>query len=342
MATYMPNGGLEKDLEVPRVRRISERSDIPSETELPNLGLRRRRFLRSVTDTPFINLNQGTDDEAAAPKNLSYASRENLSQRDSSNSGDQPTGPDNFKLLTATTTTTSQEESEESPRKSDQAGTRSGSAAESRQNSGERTSRQDSHTEPEETLLMPKGVTWAEPQIMTKQRPTASGGANPRSLLLAMRAEYTSITDSLENYCDFLSPPRTPPVSPPPSRERHKSEMSNPELAWQLENEHLRVAEEFDYLQMEDLIHRRYGDEEETNLASDSTPFSFTNEHQMRQLRRASAIDEDSRRPPPTISVTRELEQTLSRPLVTRDSENSDSTEKAMATKPAPASETMC
>ena len=248
------------------------------------------------------------------------------------------------------TTTTSQEESDnskitESPRKS---GTLS--AAESRQNSGERTttSRQNSNTrsEPDDNLLLPapyKGVTWAEPQIIVKQSAmtaaavAAERGVNPRSLLLAMRAEYTSITDGLENYCGLLSPPRTPPVSPPPTRERHRSEMSNPELAWQLENEHLRVAEEFDYLQMEDLIHRRYGDEDDEQPGG-ATGLSIANEQ--RQLRRASAIDEDSRRPPPTISVTREIEQTLSRPLVMRDSETSDSTDKGNV--PAPASETMC
>lgn len=76
-----------------------------------------------------------------------------------------------------------------------------------------------------------------------------------------MRAEYTSITDELESYCGLLSPPRTPPVSPPPCRVRSVSERSNQnpvEIAWQIENEHLRDAEECDYQQMEDLIQRRY------------------------------------------------------------------------------------
>lgn len=37
---------------------------------------------------------------------------------------------------------------------------------------------------------------------------TSSRG--PRQLLLAMHAEYTSITDELETVCGLLSPPRTP------------------------------------------------------------------------------------------------------------------------------------
>lgn len=124
------------------------------------------------------------------------------------------------------------------------------------------------------------------------------------------------------------------------------SEINNPEMAWQMENEHLRDAEECDYQQMEDLIQRRYkeDDDESSNLAEEgavSTNF-FSISHEHRQLRRASAIDEDSRRPPPTISVTREIEQTLSRPPAIRDPESPDPSDKNMSTVPAPASETMC
>ncbi|XP_050674571.1 transient receptor potential cation channel trpm isoform X4 [Leptidea sinapis] len=93
------------------------------------------------------------------------------------------------------------------------------------------------------------------------------GGA-PRSLLLAMH-EYTSITDELETVYGLFSPPHTPrtPIatrllSParaasPSQRRRHASEMSNPEFALYMEKEHLRGAEEDDYLIMENLIQRR-------------------------------------------------------------------------------------
>ncbi|KAG6456155.1 hypothetical protein O3G_MSEX009591 [Manduca sexta] len=93
------------------------------------------------------------------------------------------------------------------------------------------------------------------------------GGA-PRSLLLAMH-EYTSITDELETVYGLFSPPHTPrtPItsrllSParaasPSIRRRHASEMSNPEFALFMEKEHLRGAEEDDYIIMENLIQRR-------------------------------------------------------------------------------------
>ncbi|CAH0590480.1 unnamed protein product [Chrysodeixis includens] len=98
------------------------------------------------------------------------------------------------------------------------------------------------------------------------------GGA-PRSLLLAMH-EYTSITDELETVYGLFSPPHTPrtPItsrllSParaasPSVRRRHASEMSNPEFALFMEKEHLRGAEEDDYIIMENLIQRRYEEEE--------------------------------------------------------------------------------
>lgn len=41
-------------------------------------------------------------------------------------------------------------------------------------------------------------------------------------------------------------------------RRRHASEMSNPEFALFMEKEHLRGAEEDDYIIMENLIQRRY------------------------------------------------------------------------------------
>lgn len=231
-----------------------------------------------------------------------------------------------------------------------------------RQDSTDRsTFRQNSRTrsESDDFMLLPppgvqRAVTWAEPRVAVIPSSVTSAGSAQRSILLTMRAEYTSITDELESYCGLWSPPRTPPLSPTPSRARNMSDISNPEIAWQIENEHLRDAEECDYQQMEDLIQRRYrgdddnngddgnGDDGPSNAQADEASgvacfFSVSNEH--RQLRRASAIDEDSRRPPPTISVAREIEQTLARPPI-RDAEATDLNDKS--TVPAPASETMC
>lgn len=220
-----------------------------------------------------------------------------------------------------------------------------------RQDSSERTFRQNSRTrsESDDIMLFTQRVTWAEPGVDVIPPSVTSVSSAPRSILSMMRAEYTSITDDIEICCDMLSPPRKPPTSPPPSR-RNISEMSNTEMALQIENEHLRDAEECDYQQMEDLIQRRYrgdGDDEDNggeDRAADEAGgvacfFNVTSEH--RQLRRASAIDEDSRRPPPMISVTREIEQTLARPPI-RDSETTDQNDKSLSTVPAPASETMC
>ncbi|KAL6254233.1 hypothetical protein P5V15_014851 [Pogonomyrmex californicus] len=231
-----------------------------------------------------------------------------------------------------------------------------------RQDSAERgTFRQNSRTrsESDDFMLLPppgiqRAVTWAEPRVAVIPSSVTSAGSAQRSILLTMRAEYTSITDELESYCGLLSPPRTPPMSPPPSQVRNISDISNisnPEMAWQIENEHLRDAEECDYQQMEDLIQRRYRDDDDddeddgpSNGHADETSgiacfFNVSNEHC--QLRRTSAIEEDSRRPPPTISVTREIEQTLARPTI-RDSQSAGQNDKNLSTVPTPASETMC
>ena len=78
-----------------------------------------------------------------------------------------------------------------------------------------------------------------------------------------------------------------------------------------------------------------------------TTNFFISSEHHPR-LRRASAIDEDTttrrrcQRTPPSINVTREIEQTLARPAATRDSAESDPNDKGMSGVAAPASETMC
>lgn len=53
----------------------------------------------------------------------------------------------------------------------------------------------------------------------------------------------------------LLSPPRPGDSQ---GRRRHQSEMSNPEFALFIEKEHLKSAEENDYMLMENLIQRRY------------------------------------------------------------------------------------
>lgn len=259
--------------------------------------------------------------------------------------------------------TTSKEQSKEVSRETSKEASSENPPSDIRQDSTERTLRQDSterstyrqnsrtRSESDDIVLLPppgiqRGVTWAEPRVAVIPSSVTSAGSAQRSILLTMRAEYTSITDELESYCGLLSPPRTPPLSPPPSRICGMSEMSNPAMAWQIENEHLRNAEECDYQQMEDLIQRRYcGDDDDdgpSNSHADDAVVSFLDApNERHQLRRASAIEEDSRRPPPTISVTREIEQTLARPTI-RDSEVSDPNGKNLNTVPAPASETMC
>lgn len=412
MATYMPNeelAGLDTFDNV-RQRRVSERSEVLSETDshtqLPTIA-RRKKFLRSLTDATFINVDHPIDDVLKTSEAIT--SRENLSRHDSSISVDAHVGQDDIKTITSLETEgskdilegetigkkeilsekemsrdtsremsremsreisveatsrevsreTSREASKEASSENPPSDIRQDSEHTLRQDSAERsTFRQNSRTRSESddfVLLPPPGiqraVTWAEPRVAVIPSSVSSTGSGQRSILLTMRAEYTSITDELESYCGLLSPPRTPPISPPPSRMRNMSDMSNPEMAWQIENEHLRDAEECDYQQMEDLIQRRYhgndnNDEENdgpSNAHADEDDiacfFNVSNEH--RQLRRASAIEEDPRRPPPTISVTREIEQTLARPPI-RDAETTDLSDKNLSTVPAPASEIMC
>lgn len=127
---------------------------------------------------------------------------------------------------------------------------------------------------------------------------------------MAMHTEYTSITDELETVCGLLSPPRTPRLlSPPrpgqmpsnlPPRRRHASEMSNPEMALYIEKEHLKEAEESDYLLMENFIHKRYVDEDDDYNFMDQNPtlLSVVQENREfrnspRSLRRSSAIEGD-------------------------------------------------
>lgn len=265
MATHMSDDGLQAlDVEF-RPRRVSERSEAYSEVDshshFPSISLRKKKLLRSLTDATFMQMVPPIDDDVSKQSEVDV-SRENISRNDSSVSGEQQVTHEDSKVVT------SQEESEENKVLTDdksnakksvpeeKAGSEIPAASESRQNSGEKTSRQNSRTRSESEdmiYLVPPGtqrVTWAEPRHSVIQP------SNPRSLLLAMRAEYTSITDELESYCGLLSPPRSPPISPPPGRGRSISGMSNPEIAWQIENEHLRDAEDCDYEQMKDLIQR--------------------------------------------------------------------------------------
>ncbi|KMQ88634.1 transient receptor potential cation channel [Lasius niger] len=358
-------------------------SETDSHTQLPT-SARRKKLLRSFTDATFLNVGQLTEDDKISEIVTSRDNLSRHDSSTSINAHDdikttislETEGSKNvlegeaaskkevlYERGTSLNTsrevsrevsveTTSKEQSKEVSRETSKEASSENPPSDIRQDSAERMFRQDStersthrqnsktRSESDDIMLLPpsgiqRGVTWAEPRV------AVIPSSAQRSILLTMRAEYTSITDELESYCGLLSPPRTPPISPPPSR---ISEMSNPEMAWQIENEHLRNAEECDYQQMEDLIQRRYcaNDDGPSNAHVDEAVvcfFNVSNEH--RQLHRASAIEEDPRRPPPTISVTREIEQTLARPTI-RDSEAADPNGKNLNTVPAPASETMC
>ncbi|KAH0811547.1 hypothetical protein GEV33_011244 [Tenebrio molitor] len=187
-------------------------------------------------------------------------------------------------------------------------------------------------TNPVRPMMMERSVTFTEPTIKVIP-PTIAGGSNRTALLMHMHTEYTSITDELESVCGLLSPPRSPgllspprPEQSPPSklsrsslenhcfitargvgveasgqRKRAQSEMSNPEMAINLEKEHLRSAEECDYMVMENLIQRRYDDEETDHGPINPDLLSVvteTREYRItpvgaRPLRRASAIEGD-------------------------------------------------
>ncbi|XP_044746513.1 transient receptor potential cation channel trpm isoform X5 [Coccinella septempunctata] len=194
------------------------------------------------------------------------------------------------------------------------------------------------------------GVTFAEPKIKVFPPSSSTQNINPRSsILMHMHTEYTSITDELETVCGLLSPPRSPGLLSPPrpeqsppfngltgseerlirhfnhpriteiraakfeigQRRRNHSEMSNPEIAINLEKEHLRSAEESDYMVMENLIQRRY-DEDDGSSSEQDEPFATTllkvqsesrdfrlNSWPSRTLQRVSAVDTE---PPPTPS----------------------------------------
>lgn len=92
--------------------------------------------------------------------------------------------------------------------------------------------------------------------------------------------------------------------------------MSNPEIALFIEKEHLRDAEESDYMLMENLIQRRYDeDEEEDGRISDRNHslLSVVRESKeyrnspFRTLRRASAIETDLPNPLGTFIVNKQM-----------------------------------
>ncbi|KAG5896745.1 hypothetical protein JTB14_031725 [Gonioctena quinquepunctata] len=171
--------------------------------------------------------------------------------------------------------------------------------------------------QPTSTISMERSVTFTEPKI--KVIPPV-GGSSRAGLLMHMHTEYASITDELESVCGLLSPPRSPGLlspprpeqSPPNSRKRNPSEMSNPEIALNLEKEHLRSAEECDYMVMENLIQRRYSEEDEDedfdeidctvvqnpgllSVVSERTREFRVNSWPVRNaLRRSTAIEDDS------------------------------------------------
>lgn len=357
MATHTSNLDLlrlDGNVEL-RPRRASERSEAASETDVqpqsPLFPLRRRKLLRSLTDAAFFPTPIPVEDEPTPQRATVLASLDN---EDSSSDGDQP---DHHEGSKASESHASDDKTEkeigERVARSGSVDVTSSSVFEGRRNSAGHPAsmKQSSCTQSEPDNLLappPRGVTWAEPRVAVIPNSSGNNSAsnNSRSVLLAMRSEYTSITDELESYCGLLSPPRTPPVSPPPRRGRYASEMSNPEMALHIEKEHLRDAEDCDYQLMEGLIHRRYRHEADISedLEEDDIndgAFFLTVHNERRQLRRASAIEDETFRNRPTISVTREIEQTLARPTI-RDNDGDAHDDKDLSTGPPPASETMC
>ncbi|XP_012260882.2 transient receptor potential cation channel trpm isoform X3 [Athalia rosae] len=347
-----------------RTRRVSERSEPTSESDLhvqsPLLIPRRKKLLRSLTDAAFFPTTTPIEDEVPLRATV-LSSVDNLSKNDSSLSGDRPVCRQDSKTSESHASHFSvddktENEIEEHDERAESVDVTLMPSEARRDSSGHPPSvKQSSRTlsEPDNFLAPPasggqRGVTWAEPRVAVIPNNAGNNNAssNPRSVLLNMRAEYTSITDELETYCGLLSPPRTPPVSPPPRRGRYASEMSNPEMALHIEKEHLRDAEDCDYQLMEGLIHRRYMNEsdmpEDTDAAGlDDGAFFLTVHSERRPLRRASAVEDETFRSRPTISVTREIEQTLARPPL-RDNEIGAPVDDGLNTGPAPASETMC
>lgn len=69
---------------------------------------------------------------------------------------------------------------------------------------------------PIRAVTVERSVTFAEPKIKVIPPATPIAQNSPRTMLMAMHTEYTSITDELESYCGLLSPPRSPGLLSPP------------------------------------------------------------------------------------------------------------------------------
>nr|CAH7719953.1 unnamed protein product [Callosobruchus chinensis] len=225
--------------------------------------------------------------------------------------------------------------------------------------SGPKRQFSQTQSEPGETALdsgtpLERSVTFTEPRI--KVIPPQGAGARSH-MLMHMHTEYASITDELESVCGvLLSPPRSPGLlspprpdqSPPNSRKRNPSEMSNPEIALNFEKEHLRSAEECDYMVMENLIQRRYEEEDEDeevidenlqrarnpallNVVTETREFRVNSWPVRNALKRASAIETDESAGTSTLAATIPLQGTTSGPMGSSGSstDRQDSTESS-------------
>nr|CAH7719954.1 unnamed protein product [Callosobruchus chinensis] len=132
------------------------------------------------------------------------------------------------------------------------------------------------------------------------------------------------------------------------SRKRNPSEMSNPEIALNFEKEHLRSAEECDYMVMENLIQRRYEEEDEDeevidenlqrarnpallNVVTETREFRVNSWPVRNALKRASAIETDESAGTSTLAATIPLQGTTSGPMGSSGSstDRQDSTESS-------------
>ncbi|VEN52666.1 unnamed protein product, partial [Callosobruchus maculatus] len=132
------------------------------------------------------------------------------------------------------------------------------------------------------------------------------------------------------------------------SRKRNPSEMSNPEIALNFEKEHLRSAEECDYMVMENLIQRRYEEEDEDeeaiddnfqkprnptllNVVTETREFRVNSWPVRNALKRASAIETDESAGTSTLVATVPLQGTTSGPMGSSGSstDRQDSTESS-------------
>ncbi|XP_045461704.1 transient receptor potential cation channel trpm isoform X17 [Harmonia axyridis] len=152
-------------------------------------------------------------------------------------------------------------------------------------------------------------------RVAQRRRDSASGRRNSDG-----NGNVNGLTASEERLIRHFNHPRITEIRAAKfeigQRRRNHSEMSNPEIAINLEKEHLRCAEESDYMVMENLIQRRY-DEEDGSSSDQDEPFATTllkiqseskdfrlNSWPARTLQRVSAVDTE---PPPTPTSTKPL-----------------------------------